>query len=80
MLKEKPDIQKLLFEICEDKRVFEEGIDLIDSGLLDSLALIELFGELEDRGIFLQSTRIDRKKLRTVRGIESLVEEYLKEN
>ena len=36
------DVKQLLFEICEDERVFENGIDLIESGLLDSFAFIEL--------------------------------------
>ena len=69
------NIRKLLFEICEDDRVYEEGIDLIESGLLDSLAVIELFTELEDRGIVIQPTRIDRSLLRTVEGIEKLVQD-----
>ena len=69
------DLKKLLYEICEDKRVYEDGIDLIESGLLDSYAFIELFSRLEDEGIILHPTRIDRTKLRTVHGIEELVRE-----
>lgn len=72
------DVKQLLYEICEDDSVFEEGIDLIESGLLDSFAFIELFSRLEDQGIVLQPTRIDRSKLRTVKGIESLIKEYKK--
>ena len=67
------DIHKLLYEICEDDQVFEEDIDLIESGLLDSYAFIELFSKLEDYGIVLYPTRIDRNKLRTVKGIEELI-------
>lgn len=67
------DIRKILYEICEDKRVFEEGTDLIESGLLDSYATIELFCRLEDEGIELQITRIDRELLRTAKGIEELI-------
>ncbi len=70
------DIKKLLFDICEDERVFEDNIDLIESGLLDSYAFIELFSTLEDYGIVLQPTRIDRNKLRTVSGIEELINNY----
>ena len=73
----KIDLRKLLFEICEDERVFEEGIDLIESGLLDSFAFIELFSELEDRGIVIQPTRIDRSLLRTVEGIEKLISDQM---
>lgn len=76
----KIDISKLLYEICEDDAVFEKNIDLIESGLLDSYAFIELFSKLEDYGINIQPTRIDRTKLKTVKGIEELVNNYLKEN
>ncbi|MBQ2899026.1 MAG: D-alanine--poly(phosphoribitol) ligase subunit 2 [Oscillospiraceae bacterium] len=69
------DVKKLIFEICEDERVFDEDIDLIESGLLDSYATIELLSALEDEGIEIQITRIDRNLLRSVSGIEKLVEE-----
>jgi len=78
MINTKIDIPKLLYEICEDKGVYEKDIDLIESGLLDSYAYIELFSRLEDYGINIQPTRIDRSKLRTVKGIEKLVNDYLK--
>lgn len=67
------DIKQLLHEICEDEKVFDEKIDLIESGLLDSYAFIELFSRLEDEGIELQPTRIDRNELRTIKGIENLI-------
>ena len=67
------DIQKLLYKLCEDERVFDPEIDLIESGLMDSLAMIELFSALEDEGIELQPTRIDRDLLRSVKGIEALI-------
>lgn len=70
------DVEKLLYEICEDKKVYEKGIDLVESELLDSYAFIELFSRLEDLGICLQPTRIDRNKLRTVDGIKELISEY----
>ncbi len=69
------DVKKLLFEICEDERVFEEGIDLYETGLLDSYSTIELLSRLEDEGIEIQLTRIDRELLHTVSGIERLIEE-----
>ncbi len=67
------EVQKLLYELCEDERVFDPEIDLIESGLMDSLAMIELFSALEDEGIELQPTRIDRDLLRSVKGIEALI-------
>lgn len=72
------DISKLLYEICEDEKVFEKNIDLVESGLLDSYAFIELFSRLEDYGINIQPTRIDRSKLRTVKGIEELISDFYK--
>lgn len=69
------DVKKILYEICEDENVYNSDFDLIESGLLDSLAMIELFAKLEDEGVEIQPTRIDRKKLRTPRGIEELVNE-----
>ena len=72
------DIKKILYEICDDKLVYDDNIDLIESGLLDSYAIIELLSKLEDEGINIYITRIDRNKLRTVKGIESLINEYFK--
>lgn len=72
------DVKKILYEICEDENVYNSDFDLIESGLLDSLAMIELFTKLEDEGVEIQPTRIDRKKLRTPRGIEELVNEKTK--
>ena len=74
----KIDVKKLLFEICEDERVYDESIDLVESGLLDSFAFIELFSKLEDNGIIIQPTRIDRNLLRSVKGIEELIKDYSK--
>ena len=71
----KIDVKKLLFEICEDERVYDESIDLVESGLLDSFAFIELFSKLEDNGIIIQPTRIDRNLLRSVKGIEELIKD-----
>ncbi len=80
MINNKINIPDLLYEICEDDGVYNEDIDLIESGLLDSYAFIELFSRLEDYGITIQPTRIDRTKLRTIKGIESLINDYLKEH
>ena len=71
------DVKKILYEICEDEKVYEEGIDLVDSGLLDSYAFIELFSILEDYGIIIHPTRIDRNLLRSVEGIEKLIKDNM---
>ncbi len=67
------DVTQLLYEICEDQRVFDPDVDLIESGLMDSYAMIELFTFLEEKGIEIHPTRIDRNLLRSVKGIETLI-------
>lgn len=67
------DVKKILFEICEDEKVFDENTDLIESGILDSYGMMELLAALEDEGIEINITRIDRNLLRSVSGIEKLV-------
>jgi len=73
------DISKILYEICEDDAVLYPDCELIESGILDSLAFIELFSYLEDEGIMIQPTRIDRTLLKTPRSIATLIEKYLSE-
>ena len=47
MIKGKIDIPKLLYEICEDESVYEEDIDLIESGLdMESSADKKIVGKL----------------------------------
>ncbi|MGN0628440.1 MAG: hypothetical protein ACI4IW_02300 [Oscillospiraceae bacterium] len=70
------NVSELLYEICEDEHVYDPDCELIESGLLDSYAMIELFSALEDRGIYLQPTRIDRTLLKTPAGIQKLADEY----
>lgn len=76
MNNKKIDVPKLLYEICEDDAVFNPDFDLIESEVLDSFAFIELFSKLEDLGIVIQPTRIDRNLLRTPRTIEELISKY----
>lgn len=74
----KINISDLLYELCEDSRVYNPDCELIESGLMDSFAFIEFFSRLEDFGIVLQPTRIDRQKLRTPKLIEELIREATK--
>ena len=54
-----------------------KNCELIESGILDSFAFIELFAKLEDYGINIQPTRIDRSLLKTPKTIKTLINEYL---
>ena len=71
------DVEELLYEICEDDVVYEENCDLVEEGVLDSLAFIELFSRLEDYGIEIQPTQIDRKSLRTPKSIKELIHKHI---
>lgn len=73
------DVKKILYEICEDEHVYEDDYDLVENDLLDSYAFIELFSRLEDEGIQIYPTRIDRTKLRTPKSIEKMVDEFINE-
>lgn len=70
------DVCKLLYEICEDKRVYDKDFDLLASDVLDSFAMIELFTALEDEGIMISPTRVDRAMLQRPRKIEELIASY----
>ena len=72
------NIPDLLYEICEDKNVYNPDFDLIESEVFVSYTFIEFFSKLEDNGIIIQPTRIDRSLLRTPRTIEQLVKEHIK--
>ncbi len=67
------DVKKILFKICEDGKIFDENTDLIESGILDSYGTMELLAALEDEGIEINITRIDRNLLHSVSGIEKLI-------
>ena len=69
------NVAQILYEICNNENVFNPEFDLVESGLLDSFATIELFSALEDEGVIIQPTRIDRSMLRTPGSIQQLVNE-----
>ena len=70
------DVKGILYEICEDESVYEDNTDLFETGIFDSFVFIELFNRLEDEGLELQPTRIDRSMLRTPAEIQRLVARY----
>lgn len=71
------NIYDILYELCENKEVYNPDCELIDSGILDSYAIIELLSRLEDEGVVIHLTRIDKSLLKTPGGIERLVREWL---
>lgn len=77
-----PEAREQLLEILTEscgrpKPPIRPETDLLDSGLLDSLALIELLEGIEDRfGIILEPTRIPRERWRSPSSILRLIEEH----
>lgn len=62
-------ILDLIVQACGTSRALDEGVDLIDSGLMDSLARITLFEGLEDLGVELSPTQVPPDALRSARAI-----------
>lgn len=76
----KDRIKEILYEVCEDERVYEEGIDLLEE-VIDSMALIDLFSRLEDEfGVEIQPTEVPIDNLRTIDGITEFIEGKISEN
>lgn len=73
------DVKKFLKDICALDELPDDDLELIDSGILDSLALIELLSALEDEGIVIHLTRIDRQRLRTPASLQRLIDEACEE-
>ena len=66
----------MLEDICDDDAVREErDIDLFDTGLLDSMAAIELLVAIEeDFGVQIAPTAVDRDEMNTVNKIIHQIE------
>ncbi len=70
-------VQGILARVCgEDAIRCDDTIELLDSGLLDSLALITLLTEFEDElGIEIQPSQVSRECWRTPRSIIKLIQQ-----
>lgn len=70
------NVYDLLFELCENEAVYDPDCELLESGILDSVAIIELFSILEEQGMTIYISRIDKSYLKTPRSIEKMIEDY----
>ena len=76
----KDKIKEILYNVCDDDRVYEDGIDLLED-VIDSMALIEFISALEDEfDIEISPTEIPLDNLRTIDGITEFVEGKISEN
>lgn len=71
------NINNILFDICQDEHVYNDDFDLIESGVMDSYALIELFSVFEDNDIFIEPSKLNTENLRTPRKIKELIYEKI---
>jgi len=71
-------ITDILNEVCGSDTEIYADTELIDSGILDSLAFIELLSELEDIGIEIQPTQYPREAFRTARHIAEIADKASK--
>ena len=72
------DVKKILEECT--KRKITKDMDLVESGILDSLGLITFLSKLEDLDIEIPITRVDKKILRKVETLQDYINELEKEN
>jgi D-alanine--poly(phosphoribitol) ligase subunit 2 len=72
----KEKLLELLAEICEDDIVKKDmSIDLLETGLLDSLGFAELLAMIEDEfGIILSPSEFQRQDLNTPKKIIEILE------
>lgn len=74
------NVKEIICEVCNLPDDVADDYDLFANEKLDSYAFIELFTILEEEGIELQPTRIDKARLKTPASIQALVDEYLANN
>lgn len=72
-------VRRLLAEACGNAAALREGVDLLESGLLDSLAFITLLDGLEDMSVEIQPTQVEREAFRTATGIVELCKTFARE-
>lgn len=66
---------EILERICDDDIVREDPeMDLIEEGLMDSIAIVELIVAVEEEfGVTLSPTEYEKKDLASVRKIEKVL-------
>lgn len=68
-------VREILLNVCGPEAL-EPNVDLLESGLLDSLAMIELLEALADIGVEIQPTEIEKDCFCTVENIARTAERY----
>lgn len=66
---------EILEQICEDKIVREDpDLDLVEEGLIDSIAVVELIVAIEEKfGVVLPPSEYEKEDWSTVHKIEKIL-------
>lgn len=72
-------VLNLLSQVCGEPAIKQDvDMELLESGILDSIAFVELLEKLEDEaGIEIQPTLVARDNWQTPRKIIALIAEYM---
>lgn len=73
-------VTALLDTFCEHDGKIQPDTELLESGILDSMAFIELLNALEDMGCPIQPTRCPRGCFSTAESIAALCRGVLQNN
>ena len=65
----------IIVNLCDEEEIRENlDMDLIEEGLLDSLAMVELLVSIEDEfGVVISPTEFDKDELSSVHKIEKIL-------
>ena len=68
------DVKDMIFALSGNEKAMEDGIDLLEEGIIDSYLVIQMIYELEEKGLVLSLNDFSKDDLRTAKSIERFIE------
>lgn len=68
------DVKEMIFALSGNEKALEDGIDLLEEGIIDSYLVIQIIYELEEKGLVLSLNDFSKDDLRTAKSIERFIE------
>ena len=68
------DVKEMIFALSGNEKALEDGIDLLEEGIIDSYLVIQMIYELEEKGLVLSLGDFSKDDLRTAKSIERFIE------
>jgi acyl carrier protein len=68
------DVKEMIFALSGNEKALEDGIDLLEEGIIDSYLVIQMIYELEEKGLVLSLNDFSKDDLRTAKSIERFIE------